>query len=322
MAAEVPAKIRHFFWRFSHNSLPLRMNIARRGMVIDTRCPICWRLDEDGGHCFLKCKYVKACWRAMNLEDVRLKLCSLSRATQVAECILSQKEEKKLTIIGLLWSWWDARNKANAGEKLRFTEEVLFRARMINISTDMEIMGNAVSELVSQNKKWDPPSEGVWKVNIDGAFSVANKRGAWGFVMRDSEGKAAMAGAGCIEIATNALSAEAHACVEALNAIAEVGVQNIVLESDSLVLVKALQSTEHDQALGGVLFREAKFLMSTLFNSASVEHVSRSCNFAAHELAKLGRCRDPDHPSVWMDPLPEFVNVILARDLAELGVPE
>jgi len=94
----------------------------------------------------------------------------------------------------LVMAWWDARNKANAGEKLRFTEEVLFRARMINISTDMEIMGNAVSESVSQDKKWDPPSEGVWKVNIDGAFRVANKRGAWGFVMRDSEGKAAMAG--------------------------------------------------------------------------------------------------------------------------------
>ena len=56
-----PPKIRHFLWRFTQNSLPLRMNIARRGMEIDTRCPVCWRLDEDGGHCFLRCKYVKEC---------------------------------------------------------------------------------------------------------------------------------------------------------------------------------------------------------------------------------------------------------------------
>ena len=56
---------------------------------------------------------------------------------------------------------------------------------------------------------------------------MANKRGAWGFVMRDSEGKAAMAGAGCIEIAADALCAEAHACVEALNAIAEVGCRTL-----------------------------------------------------------------------------------------------
>ena len=142
----------------------------------------------------------------------------------------------------------------------------------------------------------------------------ANKKGAWGFVVRNSEGIASMAGAGCIEVVADALCAEAHACVEALIAAADVGMQSIMLESDSLVLVKALQSTESDQALGGVLFREAKFLMSTLFNSASVRHVPRSCNFAAHELAKLGRCRDPEHPIVWMDPLPESVNVIVARD--------
>ena len=33
-------KMRHFMWRFTHNSLPLRKNISRRGMDIDTRCPV------------------------------------------------------------------------------------------------------------------------------------------------------------------------------------------------------------------------------------------------------------------------------------------
>ena len=36
-----PPKIKHFFWRFAHNSLSLMKNIARRGMDIDTRCPVC-----------------------------------------------------------------------------------------------------------------------------------------------------------------------------------------------------------------------------------------------------------------------------------------
>ena len=67
-------KIKQFFWRFAHNSLPLRMNIARRGMDIDTRCPMCGLLDEDGGHCFLKCKQVKRCWQNLNSEDMRLQL--------------------------------------------------------------------------------------------------------------------------------------------------------------------------------------------------------------------------------------------------------
>ena len=28
-------------------------------MRLDTLCPACRRLDEDGGHCFLKCKLVR-----------------------------------------------------------------------------------------------------------------------------------------------------------------------------------------------------------------------------------------------------------------------
>jgi hypothetical protein len=40
--------------------------------------------------------------------------------------------------------------------------------------------------------------------------------------------------------------------------------QNIVLETDSLTLVKALQTPEYDLAPGGVLFREAKFILETV----------------------------------------------------------
>jgi len=64
-------------------------------MEVDTRCPVCWRLDEDGGHCFLKCKYVKECWRALNLEDIRMDLCGLSSAKQVVGHILKLNEERK-----------------------------------------------------------------------------------------------------------------------------------------------------------------------------------------------------------------------------------
>ena len=49
-------KIKHFLWRFCHNSHPLRMNLRRRGMSIDTRCVMCSRFDEDGAHLFFKCK--------------------------------------------------------------------------------------------------------------------------------------------------------------------------------------------------------------------------------------------------------------------------
>ncbi|RLN07311.1 hypothetical protein C2845_PM11G03640 [Panicum miliaceum] len=93
--------------------------------------------------------------------------------------------------------------------------------------------------------------------------------------------------------------------------------QHLMVETDSETLVKALQTDVLDRSQGGVLFREANFLMATMFTSVTVVHVHRSCNSVAHELARIGRSRDLDHPAVWMTPLPEFVNVLLVRDSAE-----
>lgn len=64
-----PSKIKHFLWRLSHNSNPLRCNLVRRGMHIESSCVICGRLLEDGAHLFLKCKLLKHIWRLLYLLD-------------------------------------------------------------------------------------------------------------------------------------------------------------------------------------------------------------------------------------------------------------
>lgn len=69
-----PLKIKQFVWRVAHNSLAFKQNISRRGVRLDTRCPVCFRFDEDGGHCFMKCKPVRQCWRELGLEQVTLSL--------------------------------------------------------------------------------------------------------------------------------------------------------------------------------------------------------------------------------------------------------
>ena len=111
-------------------------------------------------------------------------------------------------------------------------------------------------------------------------------------------------------------------CIAGLQAASDWGMQHVILETDSQILVKALRTEEYDRAPGGVLFREAKFLMTTMFASASVFYVPRICNVAAHDLASIGLSGDPDHPIVWIDPLPDFVKNILARDLLGPGVFE
>lgn len=71
--APCPNKVKQFLWRMAHNSLPLCTNLKRKGVDIDTLCPVCKRRDEDGSHLLFQCKQVKQLWRELGLEEVRTK---------------------------------------------------------------------------------------------------------------------------------------------------------------------------------------------------------------------------------------------------------
>lgn len=93
-----PNKIKHF-WRFAHNSHPLRCNLAQRGMKISTRCPLCDHMGEDGGHLFFKFHLAKHLWRLLDLEEERAALESIPTAQGAVEIILNAREQKKLLMV-------------------------------------------------------------------------------------------------------------------------------------------------------------------------------------------------------------------------------
>jgi hypothetical protein len=51
---------------------------------------------------------------------------------------------------------------------------------------------------VITKKKWQPPPVDVLKINTDGAFCAKEKKGAWGFIVRDSDGHGVLARSRCL----------------------------------------------------------------------------------------------------------------------------
>lgn len=121
----LPAKILHFLWRMARNSLPLRQKLIQRGVKADPWCPVCLRTDEDGGHTFFKCKPVKHIWRTAQMEDIRenLSICCSPKDVLIRIFELDQRKSARASI--LMWLWWHERNKANKGEAIRSTTEIL-----------------------------------------------------------------------------------------------------------------------------------------------------------------------------------------------------
>ena len=155
---QCPPKVHHFLWRLAHNSHPMYMNIARRGVEIDTRCAVCHKLFEDGGHLFLKCKHANQRWRSLQLEDVRLKLLPCGSAVEMLDENFKLQSEEMLLSVCLLWMWWQERNKGRHGENHQSIDNFQFNTR--RQVEDWKKFLSAEKKLIStHNRIWEVPPE-------------------------------------------------------------------------------------------------------------------------------------------------------------------
>ena len=75
-------------------------------------------------------------------------------------------------MIDFLWVWWDAQNKANAGDKFMSmsTEEIVYKVQAMKSFDNLHTHEKA-------NKKqsgifcWSPLAADILKINFDGAYS-------------------------------------------------------------------------------------------------------------------------------------------------------
>jgi len=111
----------------------------------------------------------------------------MQSARDMVERVLQMPEDKCNLILILLWRWWTARNKVNAGENPEpisvVTRAMCYLANAVQ--REPKIQANRSNR---RTTSWLPPPDGVLKINTDGAFVQATKQGGWGFIVRDSTG--------------------------------------------------------------------------------------------------------------------------------------
>lgn len=211
---------------------------------------------------------------------------------------MPKSDKIKTTIFHLLWVWWSARNKANVGEEMLSQGEIEHRVqntaaylRKIN-----PVLQNTVqsSRSVRKGNTWKAPPLGILKINFDGAYREMSRDGSSCFVIRGENGQGVLAGSGRLPMVSDALMAEAEACLAAHEAAIDHGISRVIIESDCLNLVSALKSDEFDRSARGIVFRELRLLLSIYFIVTDIRHVRRSCNACADALAHMCLDRDPE----------------------------
>ncbi|XP_060964982.1 uncharacterized protein LOC133033953 [Cannabis sativa] len=188
------------------------------------------------------------------------------------------------------WSIWHARNEVQWNHKSRSALEVVKSAK--NILGQWKITKfespNALFAMgdISKSNCWRKPDEYTVKVNVDGATFEAHQKFSFGCVARDHHGKLIEAISesrwGCV----SAEIAEVIGIKEALSWIKRKGWGRVVIESDALVVVQAINSSVHMPSQFGLLVEDCRTIVASL-NNVLISYVNRSANRAAHCVARV-----------------------------------
>jgi len=94
---------------------------------------------------------------------------------------------------------------------------------------------------IRRKQKWSRPPSDFIKINCDGAFAQEYLTGGWGYVMRGSDGQIICSGCGRLNNVMEASHAEVIAALQALQRATDMGMQNVILETDAATVVDAHQ---------------------------------------------------------------------------------
>ncbi|XP_075633851.1 uncharacterized protein LOC142606373 [Castanea sativa] len=135
---------------------------------------------------------------------------------------------------------------------------------------------------------WSPPRQGFYKLNVDGATFKDFGYCGIGAVIRNDRGQ--VMGAMCkrTELPLKALETEAVAVEKGILLAWDLGLKDIVIESDSMVVTSAFsKATSPPWSIQKVL--EGTHQSLSWFNNWSVAHFNRNGNRAAHMLARSAK---------------------------------
>lgn len=315
-SANVPQKVKMFGWRMLRNALPVRANLASRGMKVNKVCERCGEADETLDHMFMRCVESTRVWYAspLRLEPDKVKGGSVR---DWVEALLAHKQEAVWWELFwmLCWGIWKGRNAWVFEQKKYVFMEVVERA--VRGVWEFQKEPDSIQRNVlggEMEVRWNAPREGVYKLNTDAAIIKEVGIGMGG-VVRDEEGDVMLATCCGLRGISDVDIAEALSARHGLQIASEAGLRNLVLEVDCKKLFLYLSEKIHEISPFGKIVSDIIEFASHC-SCISFSHVKRQGNKVAHLLAQL--CKSDMELRVWIDEAPvEVASAVLLDKASE-----
>ncbi|XP_042988641.1 uncharacterized protein LOC122316174 [Carya illinoinensis] len=153
-----------------------------------------------------------------------------------------------------------------------------------------------------------PPPPDFYKANWDAAVDKENSKIGVGVIIRDSGGLIIASLYSSISLSHDSLLGEAVAALRATSLCSELGLQQIMLEGDSIAVGQAVQHKDESWSPTGLVIRDIKLLLSKV-RTWSIHHIPRKFNVIVHALAKFALTSSEEH--IFMEDYPPCIQHLL-----------
>ncbi|XP_062020668.1 uncharacterized protein LOC133737053 [Rosa rugosa] len=258
------------------------------------------------------CPWSKKVWKFSFLNGVYKQWREPSFIDLLAHVVKTSSNEEVELFSVICWLLWKSRNRFKHEGVVEESKHIVWSANeWLNTFQDAQRSNETVTNDATQKRvqvKWRPPTAPNLKLNTDAAIDYKKKKAGLGMVVRDGEGKLKCAGHKVLPGNPSIVAIEALAVYHGLLLCREAGFQKLVVESDSTIVIDALNKTELDLSVEGGVLDDIKCLAST-FKSVLWKKVNREGNIAAHKMAKHALIADKDR--LWQEAGPPWLTDII-----------
>lgn len=141
-------------------------------------------------------------------------------------------------------------------------------------------------------KRWNRPSPGWTKLNVDRSYNANDDTGSIAMVPWDSNGGIICVACRSLEVCSDALEDELMACNEEANMALQWTMLPVILETNCLSITQMLLDGRMDWSSLAFVTREIKELLSERRKEDfTIQMIHRDQNRVSHQLANIARTK-------------------------------
>ncbi|XP_021866523.1 uncharacterized protein [Spinacia oleracea] len=240
---------------------------------------------------------------------------SISFADRLSWVARKLESEQLRTFMALVWAAWHCRNKV-IFDGSGVVDAVSVAAGFVRLNEEYslynaKVSGTTMSHVCTSNASWLPPPSNCVKLNVD-AHVLEGNGVSFGAVIRDEEGKLLVAAVKRIGANWQPEMAEAGAARYGVELARRLGYSSVILESDSLKVVRAIKTRQEGVSPIYILYDDIVGTCSEFFQFMCV-HVRRTGNTLAHCIARWETGIDSER--ICMNSFPQSLTTLAELDL-------